>query len=306
MGCAYPGAMCRFLFYEGTPVTLHDLLFAPKHSLIKQSFQSKERLEPLNGDGFGLSWYVPGVRAEPGLFRSISPAWSNTNLSCLSKVTRSPCVLAHVRAASEGLAVAEGNCHPFVAGSLSFMHNGDVAGFGKNRRTMLAGLSDAAFGGLGGTTDSEYLFGVFLDHYRGLAVSLAPVDKLARALTRTLDTVLKTTAELGVQEVSYLNIVVADGRHAVACRVTTDRPQYAESLHVHSGHVYRVVDGQCRMEPPTDTHGAVIIASEQLSEDPGWTMVPPNHLVVVRTDRKVELLPYTIPISVDALKQTPA
>jgi glutamine amidotransferase len=297
--------MCRFLFYEGTPVVLSDLLFAPQHSLIKQSFESTEREEPLNGDGFGLSWYVPNISPEPGLFRSISPAWSNENLSRLATVTRSPCVLAHVRAASTGLAVFEGNCHPFVRDNLSFMHNGDVAGFRKHRREMLATLSDTAFAGLGGTTDSEFLFALFMDQYHALAASMPAAQKLSTALRQTLDKVLSMIGRFGATEPSYLNIVVADGRHAAACRITTDRPQYAESLHVHSGSVYHVVDGVCRMMPPKDTHGAVIIASEQLSADPGWTVVPPNHLIVVQTDRKVILQPYTLPNDIGSVSQTP-
>ena len=297
--------MCRFLFYEGSAITLSDLLFAPKHSLIKQSFESEERLEPLNGDGFGLSWYVPNIRPEPGLFRSISPAWSNTNLAKLSEVTRSSCVLAHVRAASEGLAVHEGNCHPFVQGHLAFMHNGDVAQFGANRRKLLAKLSDASFATLAGTTDSEYLFAVFLDHYWGLGDGVGPADRLALALKSALDEVLQAVATFGPQEPSYLNIVVADGRHAAACRITTDRPQYAESLYVHSGSTYRVVDGVCRMQPATAPHGAILIASERLSDDPGWTEVPPNHLVLVRTDRKVTVQPYALPCALTDVQQNP-
>jgi len=298
--------MCRFLFYEGSPITLSDLLFAPNHSLIKQSFQSEERLEPLNGDGFGLSWYVPTIRPEPGLFRSISPAWSNSNLAKLAEITRSTCVLAHVRAASEGLAVYEGNCHPFVQGHLSFMHNGDVAQFRPNRRKLLAELSDASFESLGGNTDSEYLFAVFLDHYRALGDGVAAADRLARALVATLDEVLRAVASFGSQEPSYLNIVVADGRHAAACRVTTDRPQYAESLYVHTGSTYRVVDGVCRMLPATGAHGAILVASERLSSDPGWTEVPPNHLVLVKTDRKVAIEPYTLPCALTDVRQNPA
>lgn len=289
--------MCRFLFYEGTPVSVGDLLFAPHNSIIKQSYQSQEREEPLNGDGFGLSWYVPQMEGQPGLFRSISPAWSNENLARLARVTRTSCVLAHVRAASIGLGVSENNCHPFVHGPLSFMHNGDVGGFRAHRRALLAALSDEAFAGICGNTDSEYLFAVFLDAYRAIAQEgrHSAAGLLALALERMLEQVLGALLEAGVTEPSYLNCVVADGRHAAACRVTTGPEKFAESLHVHSGSVYRVVDGECRMMPPTDRHGAILIASEQLSDDPGWQVVPPNHLVLVQTDRKVSLRPFELP-----------
>lgn len=117
--------MCRFLIYHGPPLRISQLVREPNHSLIRQSFRSAERVEPLNGDGFGIAWYVPDVSPEPALFRSITPAWSNQNLLHLARVTVSPCVLGHVRAASPGLAVTETNAHPFVFGRYAFMHNGE-------------------------------------------------------------------------------------------------------------------------------------------------------------------------------------
>lgn len=92
--------MCRFVLYHGPPITLGSLVTEPENSLIHQSYQSRERAEPLNGDGFGLAWYAPELSAAPALFRSISPAWNNANLLSLARVVRSHCILAHVRAAT--------------------------------------------------------------------------------------------------------------------------------------------------------------------------------------------------------------
>jgi len=132
--------MCRFTFYTGTPLRLSELLTEPEHSLINQSFQSEEREEPLNGDGFGLAWYVDG-HTEPALFRSVTPAWSNCNLRELARVTVSHCALAHVRAATQGLQVGEPNCQPFRRRQVAFMHNGDIGGFSSIRRALLDQLS---------------------------------------------------------------------------------------------------------------------------------------------------------------------
>lgn len=280
-------SMCRFLFYAGTPVLLDDLLFQPKYSLIQQSIHSREREEPLNGDGFGVAWYVPPTQA-PGLFRSISPAWSNQNLQAMAKVTHSPCVLAHVRAASEGLAVFEGNCHPFTHGQLSLMHNGDLADFKLHRRRLLAELSDKAYATLQGYTDSEYLFALFLDRWWQHEGALQGTERMAAALESTIARAIELTdSPAGAR--SYFNIVVSDGHNAVGCRVTTDLPERAESLHVHTGSIYRVIAGVCRMVAPSDGKGAVIISSEPLSDDPAWLTVPPNHLVMVGPERKAQL-----------------
>ena len=66
------------------------LLLEPSHSLIRQSTHAAEREEPLNGDGFGVAWYVPDLSPEPGVFHSVRPAWNNPNLFNLARVTVGP------------------------------------------------------------------------------------------------------------------------------------------------------------------------------------------------------------------------
>src|SRR5688572_1150697 len=108
--------MCRFIAYIGNEILLADLVINPENSLVRQSYKSRERREPLNGDGFGVGWYTPEVSATPCVFKSISPAWSNSNLLSIADHVRSGCFFAHVRAASPGMAVTETNCHPFQIG----------------------------------------------------------------------------------------------------------------------------------------------------------------------------------------------
>ena len=154
--------MCRWILYLGPELTLDSLITDPEHSLVHQSYHAEERIEPLNGDGFGIAWYAHDLSPNPAAFRSVSPAWNNMNLKDLCRVTRSEVVLAHVRAASPGLAVTETNCHPFTAGPLAFMHNGHVAEFARVKRRLQSQLSDAAWGEICGTTDTEHLFALFL------------------------------------------------------------------------------------------------------------------------------------------------
>ncbi len=66
--------------YKGTPIIIDKLLYQPKNSLVNQSINAREIEEPLNGDGFGIGWYVPEVNYEPVTFVSVNPAWSNRNL----------------------------------------------------------------------------------------------------------------------------------------------------------------------------------------------------------------------------------
>ncbi|MCC6677272.1 MAG: class II glutamine amidotransferase [Phycisphaerales bacterium] len=288
--------MCRFILYKGPPLRLSSLITEPDHSLIHQSTRSRESEEPLNGDGFGVAWYNPDLSPEPATFRSVTPAWNNRNLLDLARVTQSSCVLAHVRAATSGQPVTELNCHPFTSGRYAFMHNGDIGGFSALRRRLLAGLSDSAFNAIQGSTDSEHLFALLLDRLARagrLAPDAPPAsgDDLAAALEGTIQDVLALARQAGAQEPSYLNIAVSDGRSAVACRFTSDAAEHASSLHLHTGRRYTCEDGVCRMIDPIGSTRAVLISSEPLSSDPGWTSIPANHAVVIDADQATRLLP---------------
>jgi predicted glutamine amidotransferase len=294
--------MCRFVLYVGAPIRLSSLVTEPSNSLIHQSFHANEREEPLNGDGFGLAWYAPRLSERPAIFRSVTPAWNNQNLLELVRVVESPCVLAHVRAATAGLPVNEANCHPFTWGRYAFMHNGDLGGFPRFRRRLLSELSDEGFDGVRGTTDSEHLFAMLLDHLRA-GGALAPRGGeesrdasaiLADALTATIRDALAFAHEHG-NEPSYLNMAVSDGECAVATRCTTDALHAAESLYVNRGRRYVCEGGVCRMLSPEEGGGAVIVSSERLSDDETWEIVPPNHMVVIGPRRSVRVKPIDMP-----------
>jgi len=147
--------MCRWLAYTGSPIPLEALLFIPRHSLIDQSMSSRSAETPTNGDGFGVGWY--GRHEQPGLFRSIRPAWNDFNLRDLAAHIESPLFLAHVRATSVAT-VQETNCHPFRHGRWLFVHNGEIEGIERFRRDLLLAVDRRLFNFIQGTTDSELMF----------------------------------------------------------------------------------------------------------------------------------------------------
>jgi hypothetical protein len=88
--CGAAGAMCRLMAYIGHPMLVADVVLWPDRSIIKQSYDARERLQDpslpfhlgfgnLNGDGFGIGWFNPEERREadpsPCMFKSITPAW---------------------------------------------------------------------------------------------------------------------------------------------------------------------------------------------------------------------------------------
>lgn len=277
--------MCRFVVYLGREISLDVLITHPSNSIIHQSFHSEFRREPLNGDGFGVGWFAADGSPDPARFRSIQPAWNDSNLVELARVCRSHCILAHVRAASAGSAVSQANCHPFTARQFAFMHNGDVAGFARLKRMMAARLSDGSYSQIQGTTDSEHLFALFCDHYSEHPDDGA-TENMAIALAATINDVVSLTAQHMPTQDSFLNLAVTDGVRAVVSRYATGRE--SPTLYTMRGSQCVCESRQCRMIKSGEDMSSVIIASEPLNQDPGWEVVPHNHLLIVHPDRSLE------------------
>jgi glutamine amidotransferase len=278
--------MCRFVMYLGEPLAIECLTTRPRHSLIHQSYKAKERREPLNGDGFGVAWYSPDISPRPAVFRSTTPAWNNTNLRELGRVTRSSCILAHVRAATPPLPVTELNCHPFTSGRIALMHNGFIPNFLSVRRKILSELSDEAFGNVYGTTDSECILAMVHDRLKGDD----SLESMTRALALTLQRIDALTAEVSPNRAARLNVAMSNGKDAVVSRYCLES-EACDSLYIHQGKRYVCREDRCEMVDPVHGRGAVVVASEPLSSDPGWEAIEPNHLVLVAADQTVRSQP---------------
>ena len=277
--------MCRLMLYLGPEATLSALIVEPEHSLIRQSVHSKEREEPLNGDGFGIGWYASEHSTEPAVFRSITPAWNNRNLQNLARVVASDCVLAHVRAATQSSGVNDANCHPFRWRQYLCMHNGDVANFRAVRRKLLESVCDEAFSNVYGSTDSEHFFALFIDSLLKLDEP-DPALRMAKALASAITRVLELARSAGTGEDSYLNIAISDGEHAVVSRFTDAADGVPESLYYVTGQIYRDVGPTAKRKGTQ----AVIVSSERLTSDRRWTEVPPNQIIILRRDRAPQLV----------------
>ena len=279
--------MCRFVLYLGPRTRLSSLIVDPGHSLIRQSTNSHEREEPLNGDGFGIGWYANEFAVEPAVFRSITPAWNNRNLQNLVRVVASDCVLAHVRAATQSSGVNEANCHPFRWRRYLCMHNGDIGDFRLVRRRLLESVCDEAFGNVYGSTDSEHFFALFIDAWLA-SDEEDPALRMAKSLARAIARVLELVKSAGDGGASFLNVAIADGDHAVISRFTDDADGKPESLYYFVGALYPPLPERRRTDGRT-LH-PVIVSSERLTADPGWAEVPSGQIIILRRDREPEFL----------------
>jgi predicted glutamine amidotransferase len=290
--------MCRFTLYLGPPIKLATLLTEPKHSLIRQSFQSEERAEPLNGDGFGIGWYAPRLTPEPAVFHEITPAWNNRNLRSIADVVTSPCVFAHVRAASEGGDVNLANCHPFKHGRYIMMHNGHIGAYREVRRDLLESLTDEAYDVVRGSTDTEHLFALFMDEIvrRGHTPGHRSDGgvgalELARRLSASLVRVIAAVREKGGGAPSFLNVAVSDGQRVAVTRFADDPDEGPESLHFLEGELYEPTSRQFKDKRADDEGTAHLVSSERLTKDDRWKTVPPNSMIVLDRHAPLRVFP---------------
>ncbi|KAJ2158888.1 glutamine amidotransferase subunit [Coemansia sp. RSA 552] len=291
--------MCRFLLYKSnSPILLADLLTRPAHSIIMQSFNCKLRLDmrrPMNGDGFGIGWYDnQDDRREPGcIFTSTLPAWSNLNLQRLAEKIKSALVFAHVRATTGDTATSESNCHPWQFGNLMWMHNGNIGGFDRIKRTLQNALPEAIFLSLQGTTDSEHAFALFLSMLDDPSQDTFSYKELRRAMLRTITQLNKWLDAEGVTETSLLNFAVTDGQSVVCTRYITSCDLEGASLFYSSGSEFRSEpDSQYRMVKANKREDVVVVASEPLTyERSDWLAIPTNTLLVITPRLNVLLSP---------------
>lgn len=281
--------MCRLVAYLGQDVLLEDVLVKPINSIVMQSLHARESTIPTNGDGFGLGWYTPSINQFPALFKSIFPAWNDSNLLHLTAKIKSACFFAHVRAASAG-GVSHTNCHPFIHQQWMLMHNGEISHFVLVERHLRHLLDDDIYYWVKGETDSEHLFGLFLQMSKGK--SLKKLSVVADILQATLVKTLELVKEFGQTGPSYFNVCLTDGKRLIATRYCSDLTIEPETMHYSVGRDFEAKGGSCHMVMDKNKTSTIIVASEKLNNfDVEWHDVPTNHLLMVDADLSIQLRP---------------
>ncbi|MDI2029493.1 ergothioneine biosynthesis protein EgtC [Saccharopolyspora sp. TS4A08] len=233
--------MCRHLGYLGTPVSLAELLLAPAHSLLEQSWAPNDMRGggTVNADGFGAGWFRHD--GTTGTYRNGAAMWTDTSFPALARELRVPAVVAAVRSATVGMPVGPELCAPLTDGRWLFSHNGKVGGW-PDTLAKLASRLDPADLLTAQPTDSAVLWALLRQL---LDDGAAPED----AVPRLVREVHAAAPE------SRLNLLLSDGTRIVA---TT----WTHSLWV-------------RREP-----GAVTVTSEPFGPADPWVEIPDRCLVV--------------------------
>jgi glutamine amidotransferase len=268
--------MCRWLGWHGQPVPLEELLFKPKNSLVVQSLHSHLGVETTNGDGFGMGWY--GVGEGAALYRSVAPAWNDSNLRHMARHIAAPLFLAHVRASS-GTPVQETNCHPFAHGRWIMVHNGAIHDWHEIKRDLMLAVDPGLFSEIQGTTDSETLF--------FLALTFGLEQDPLGALERAVGLVEATAAAHGLEPSVQASIGVADGERLWALRYATEGTPRSLFVSADVESIQRLHPENPRLQQLRS--GDRLVVSEPLADLPGvWHEVRPSSALVIGPEGALE------------------
>jgi predicted glutamine amidotransferase len=263
--------MCRWLAYYGDPIPIEALVLQREHSLIDQSLHSREGAETTNGDGFGVGWYDE-LGGQPGLYKSVHPAWNDRNLRELAGHVHSPLFFAHIRASS-GTAVQETNAHPFRHGRWLFMHNGLVREFAKVRRDYLLAIDPELIPFVEGSADSELLF--------YLALTFGLDDDPLSALELMVGFVEEVGERHGIAHPLQMTVATTDGERIIAVRYSSEH----DSRSLHFSTDIRMLK---EMHPEIPALQALsdearAVASEPLGDVVGaWNTIPESAIGIVQ------------------------
>jgi len=262
--------MCRWLAYYGKPIRMDKVLYGPQHSLIEQSLHSRLGAETTNGDGFGIGWYSPS--GEPGVFKSVEPAWNDRNLREIAGHVESNLFLAHIRASS-GTPVQQTNCHPFRYGRWLWVHNGVVRDWLTVKRDLVLAVDPSLYPLIEGSADSEVLF--------FLALTLGLEDDPSAAVERMVGLVEDVGHRHGVEFPFQGSIAATDGERIWAFRYSSEnasRTLYFSSTYDTLKALYP--DDPRLADFDDETR---LVVSEPLGELPGvWNAVPESSCGIVQ------------------------
>ncbi|HEX3826660.1 MAG TPA: ergothioneine biosynthesis protein EgtC [Sporichthyaceae bacterium] len=242
--------MCRHFAYLGPPVRLADLVIAPPHGLLQQSWAPRrQRNGLLNADGFGVGWY-PHPGAEPLRYRRCVPIWTDADFPTTARGITADAVLGAVRSATGGNPVAEAATAPFAHGTRLFSHNGALPGWPESAAELAADLPWSALARQQVLLDSTLLWALYLhllDTGLDEVSAFAEVTRRARRIPG-----------------ARVNLLLHDGNRILATAA-------GDSLcYLQGGHP----------DPAGALQPGVIVASEPFDDSDAWVDVPEDHLLV--------------------------
>jgi predicted glutamine amidotransferase len=218
-----------------------------------------------NPDGTGIGVYDASGR--PTVLKQPLAADHDLDFAREARDLESTTFVAHVRHASQG-GISLRNTHPFTMDDRIFAHNGGLG----DLPALEAQLGDD-LALVQGETDSERLFALVSREIRTAG------GDVAAGLTTAITWVIEHLP------VYALNVILTTDDGLWAVRYPETHSLYL--LTAGAG------DAEHRSEEGLRVSGRdlpprVVVASERLDDDPGWTALAPGELLVIHPDLRVE------------------
>lgn len=298
--------MCRVLSYLGFPIVLEELLYKTDNSFIKQSYHPKYMSHLLNLAGFGfVAWDTKSYDSKLAyIYKTSHLPFYDENLRNLSHKIVPHCLLTHLRgvAYNEKQVVSQQNVHPFIfdGTNIALAHNGYLFNFDKMKYELLNYINTDLAKQIKGTTDSEWIYALFLSQFSRLSQNYN-TDDVANAIVETLKILLSVRKKLNIAINSPVNLFITNGEFIAATRFVFDYgwetghkadPHFSyHSLWYTYGERYGFYEDVYKMKQ-TQNKSSIIISSEPLTEDTStWIEVPEYTLLVARLqDNEIQIL----------------
>lgn len=200
--------MCRVLAYIGPERPIESLLLEPENSLINQSLDPE--LYPhlhLAGWGFGV-WSDHLLKPEePYLYHRPMAAFYDDNAQTIIPSLQGGTLLAHIRAAAYNshVVLADENCHPFAFAETPWIiaQNGALPNWRLLQRELLQHCEDRYLKQMRGTTDTEFLYVLFLSLLSGNSD-----EDVQKGFEKLLKVILQAMKTLDLVELTKLKVAL--------------------------------------------------------------------------------------------------
>jgi predicted glutamine amidotransferase len=244
--------MCRLLgFVSSEEHTIAEIA--------GKDFINFSALSAKHGDGWGVATVDNQMHTQ--LVVEPTRAKDSAKFAEVTSNLKSDGALLHLRWATQGLAINNGNSHPFTYDEVSFMHNGDIRPADSLDPFVDPELKTA----MRGNTDSEKYF-----------YSIISAAKKSNLLDGTLKAVKKIKEKLTYSSINAM--LLTPDKYIVVCEHNDERIPAGEGSDYYDLYYRKDAKG-------------ILVTSTGWNQE-GWTLIP-NHSIAV-IDRKtlmVEVLP---------------
>lgn len=279
--------MCRLFGYKGeSPTKLSFFLVDASNALQKQSILDSRNIS--NSQGWGIGFYQNN---RAFIQKRASSASFDFNFKFLTDFIETSTMIAHIRDATIG-EISDHNAHPFIYNNWIFAHNGTIGGFDLIRPTILQKIGAELAFEIMGSTDSEYMFYLFISKLKKKfndldSPEIETVD-VKNALQETVREINTLGANVGITIPNKINTIVTNGKimaatrfgHSLYYALKTKQPSKDIKLYKDTTNLSIKFNAGSNGFAK-EKNDSVIIASEILNTEDNWFEVPEQSVLTI-------------------------